>query len=72
MSIERRAVSMRISRIIRSDMMSLALVLLMYCSSVMGKESGEEVVKKSSHPKLVYVEGGTFLINIRDVYLFKY
>jgi len=49
---------MRISKIIRAGMMSFALGLLMYCSGVMGKEAE----KKSSHPKLVYVEGGTFLM----------
>ncbi|MHC4913044.1 MAG: formylglycine-generating enzyme family protein [Planctomycetota bacterium] len=43
-------------------LVSLALGLLMYCSGVMGKESGEENEQKSSHPKLVYVEGGTFLM----------
>ncbi len=51
---------MRISKIIRYDMMSLALVLLMYYPIVMGKEPAGEAEKKSSHPKLVYIEGGTF------------
>ena len=53
---------MRISKIIRYDMMSLALVLLMYYPIVMGKEPAGEAEKKSSHPKLVYIEGGSFLM----------
>ena len=53
---------MRSLKIASVGLVSLALVLLMYCPSVMGKEPGEEAEKKSSHPKLVYVEGGTFLM----------
>ena len=53
---------MRSSKIICVGLVSLALGLLMYCSGVMGKEPGGEAVKKSSHPKLVHVEGGTFLM----------
>ena len=53
---------MGISRIIRYGMMSLVLGLLMYCFNVIGEESGGEAEKSSSHPKLVYVEGGTFLM----------
>jgi len=53
---------MGISRIIRYSMMSFVLGLLMYCSNVIGEESGGEAEKSSSHPKLEYVEGGTFLM----------
>ena len=53
---------MRISKITHVSLVSLALGLLMYCSSVMGIESGVEGQKKSSLPKLVYVEGGSFLM----------
>ncbi|MHC4439101.1 MAG: formylglycine-generating enzyme family protein [Planctomycetota bacterium] len=41
---------------------SFVLVLSMYCSNVVGKESGREIENKSSLPKLVHVEGGTFLM----------
>jgi sulfatase modifying factor 1 len=53
---------MRSSKIVCSGLMSLVLGLLMYCPSIMGKESDGEAEKKTSHPKLVHVEGGTFLM----------
>lgn len=53
---------MRISKISLLGLVSLALGLLMYCSSAMGKELGPEAEKKPSHPKLVYIEGGWFLM----------
>ena len=53
---------MRISRIIRSCMVSFALGFLMYYPSVLGKEHAGETQQKSLHTKLVYVEGGTFLM----------
>ncbi|MFC1795334.1 formylglycine-generating enzyme family protein [Planctomycetota bacterium] len=53
---------MRNLKITCVGLVSLTLGLLMYCSSVMGKESGGEAQKKSLHPKFVHVEGGTFLM----------
>ncbi len=53
---------MRSSKIDCISLVSLVLGLLMYCSSVMGTECGGEAEQKSLHPKLVYVEGGTFLM----------
>ena len=47
---------MRSLKIACVGLVPLVLGLLMYCSSVMGKESGGEAKKKSSHPKLVYVK----------------
>jgi len=53
---------MRISKIACIGLVSFALGLLMCCTGAIGKESGGKAVYKSSHPKLVYVKGGTFLM----------
>ncbi|MHC4323792.1 MAG: formylglycine-generating enzyme family protein, partial [Planctomycetota bacterium] len=54
---------MRISKIVHSNViLFLVLVLLMYCPIVMAKESRGHAQRKPSHPKLVHVEGGTFLM----------
>ena len=53
---------MRSSKMACVGLVSFALGLLTYCSGVMGKEPGGEAEKNSSHPKLVYVKGGTFLM----------
>jgi len=62
MSVERRTISMRISILICYGMMSLAFALLIYCPIVKGKVSAGKTENEFSHPKLVYVEGGTFLM----------
>ena len=53
---------MRSSRIICAGVVSFALGFLIYCPVVMGKGPGERAKKNSPHPKLVCVEGGTFLM----------
>jgi len=52
--------NMRSSKRACVGLVSLTLWLLMYCSCITVKESGEET--QNSIPTLVYVKGGTFLM----------
>jgi sulfatase modifying factor 1 len=53
---------MRITMIVCVSLAYLTIGPLMCCPKALGKEPDGENNKKSLHPKLVYVEGGTFLM----------